>query len=103
MIAKTQGKLTNYQVRLLKALAHNLNPAVTIGANGLSESVVSELDHAFARHELIKVKLPTLKKPDRMHLLETLCDRCGAKLVTLIGRIGIAYRPANKPVIVLPE
>jgi RNA-binding protein len=96
-------KLTNQQMRFLKGRAHNLNPAVTIGANGLTPGVVSELDHAFARHELIKVKLPALKKPDRMHLLESLCDSCKATLVTLIGRIGIAYRPAKKPSIVLPQ
>ena len=44
----------------LKGLAHNLKPVVLLGANGLTEGVLAEIDNALNHHELIKVKVPRL-------------------------------------------
>ncbi|MEC9240752.1 MAG: YhbY family RNA-binding protein, partial [Pseudomonadota bacterium] len=43
--------------KVLKAIAHHLDPIVTIGNAGLSTSVIAELKRAISDHELIKIRL----------------------------------------------
>ncbi len=50
-------RLTNNQKKYLRKLAHDLNPVVMIGQQGLSEAVLSELDSTMKKHELVKIKI----------------------------------------------
>jgi len=50
--------LTSAQRRALKARAHDLKPVVLLGAAGLTEMVLREIDRALGAHELVKVKVP---------------------------------------------
>ncbi len=95
-------ELNTKQRKFLRARAHPLNVVVTVGAKGLSEAVKEEVELALSIHELIKVKLPADDKAVKRAMLDTMCDELKAMQVQLIGRVGILYRPANKPVIVLP-
>jgi len=94
--------LTGSQKRYLRGLAHHRVTAVTIGSAGLSDAVLDELEQALAHHELVKIKLPATPKHKKKELLHSACDHTGAVAIQLIGRIGIAYRKASKPVIQLP-
>lgn len=94
--------LTGSQKRYLRGLAHHRTIAVTIGSAGLSDAVLDELEQALAHHELVKIKLPATPKHKKKELLHSACDHTGAVAIQLIGRIGIAYRKASKPVIQLP-
>ena len=94
--------LTGSQKRYLRGLAHHRGIAVTIGSAGLSDAVLDELEQALAHHELVKIKLPATPKHKKKELLHSACDHTGAVAIQLIGRIGIAYRNASKPVILLP-
>ena len=49
--------LNSHQRQFLKAQAHSLKPVVLLGNDGLSESVLKELDSSIEHHELIKVEL----------------------------------------------
>ncbi len=49
--------LSTKQKQHLKGLAHSLKPVVLMGANGLTEAVLAEIEIALNHHELIKVKL----------------------------------------------
>ena len=49
-------KLTNNQKKYLRSLAHELKPFVMIGQQGLSESVLAEINSTLLKHELIKIK-----------------------------------------------
>lgn len=95
--------LTGSQIRYLRGLAHHRKPVVTIGANGLSESVLSEIDQALTHHELLKVKLPAVDAPERVSLLDDMCAATGAERVQAIGRVGVIYRPAPEPSISIPD
>lgn len=46
--------LSTKQKQYLKGLAHNLKPVVLMGANGLTEAVLAEIEIALDYHELIK-------------------------------------------------
>lgn len=96
-------KLTNAQQRRLRGLAHPLKPVVTIGGKGLSEAVMAEIETALEHHELLKLKLPAADQAERRQMLDEICAVCKAECVQSIGRVGVIYRPAKKPRIVLPK
>ncbi|WP_350283273.1 ribosome assembly RNA-binding protein YhbY [Nitrosomonas sp.] len=80
------------QRRQLAANAHHLDPVVTIGKDGLTENVISELDRSLLKHELIKVKVLNGNQDRRASLLEQICFSLNAAPVKQIGRILIIYR-----------
>jgi RNA-binding protein len=94
--------LTGNQKRYLRALAHHRKSVVTIGANGVTEAVLSEIDHALNDHELLKIKLPAVDASGRKTILDRVCAATGADSVQTIGRVGVIYRPAPEPSITLP-
>ena len=95
--------LTGNQKRYLRGLAHHRKPAVTVGANGVTEAVLSEIDQALAHHELLKVKLPAVDSAAKKTIVEHVCSATGAHWVQTIGRMGVIYRPAAEPSITLPD
>lgn len=79
--------------RGLKARAHTLKPVVWIGAAGLSDNVVNELDQRLKNHELIKIKVASDGWEIRNALLEEICGRLNAAPVQHIGKMLVIYRP----------
>lgn len=69
-----------------------LKPVVIVGQKGLSENLQSEIDGALSHHELVKLRLPTLAKPERRELCEQICQTHGATLVETIGGVAVLYR-----------
>ena len=94
--------LTGAQKHYLRGLAHHRKPVVTIGANGVTGAVLAEVDEALAHHELIKVKLPAVEAGRKREIVDEVCGATRAQRVQTIGRIGVIYRPAEDPKIVLP-
>ncbi len=86
-------ELTPSHRNILKALSHPIKPTVWIGAAGLSEAVIHELDQALKSHELIKVKVASGERETREALLEQICGRLGAAPVRHTGRTLVIYRP----------
>ena len=91
------------QKNALRKMAHTLRPVVMIGQAGLTEGVIDETIGRLAHHELIKVKVSAGDRERRQQLVETLCQRCEAELVQVIGAMAVLYRPARPPVIKLPR
>lgn len=94
--------LTGNQKHYLRGLAHHRKPVVTVGAGGLTEAVLAEIDDALAHHELVKVKLPAADSERKRALVDQVCSASGASWVQTIGRVGVFYRPADEPRITLP-
>ena len=78
--------------KALKAKAHKLEPVVLIGAKGLTDEVVKEVDLALKAHELIKVRAAGLERDAREVAMQTLCERTGAQPVQSIGKVLVLYR-----------
>jgi len=85
--------LTLAHRRDLRALSHHIKPVVWIGAAGLSESVIRELDRALKSHELIKIKVAADERETREAMLEEICQRLSAAPVLHVGRMLVIYRP----------
>jgi len=94
--------LTPAQRQFLKGLAHNRQPVVMIGNQGLTAAVLKEIERGLDAHELIKIKAASDAPDTRRAWLEEICTNTGAAPVQQIGKILVIYRAAGKPVIVLP-
>ena len=77
----------------LKARAHALEPAVTVGSAGVTDPLVAEVERALTAHELIKVKVGTDDRPDRVAVGDEICTRTGATAVHRVGKVLILWRP----------
>jgi len=81
-------ELTSQQRAALKARAHHLKPVIQVGAQGLSPTVLAEVNRALNTHELIKLQLPgqsdaASKKDALSELTEDLPEH-----TFVVGRIG---------------
>lgn len=94
--------LTAAQRQHLRSLAHTRQPVVMIGNNGLSASVLKEIELALNAHELIKIKAASNELETRRTWLAEICAGTGASPVQQIGKILVIYRAASKPLIALP-
>ena len=91
------SKKAQNDIKQLRAIGHKLKPVVTVGGNGLSETVVTELDRALNQHELIKVKLAVGDRDAKAAVSTELCEKTGAEIIQSIGNIVLILRRAEKP------
>ncbi|WP_077315780.1 ribosome assembly RNA-binding protein YhbY [Vibrio palustris] len=95
--------LSNKQKQHLKALAHNLKPVVLMGANGLTEAVLAEIEIALDFHELIKVKVASEDRETKQLIVDAIVRETGAEKVQVIGKVLVLYRPTEQRKIELPR
>ena len=84
--------LTAAQRKALKAKAHRLEPVVQIGAKGLTDEVIAEIERALSAHELIKVRAASLGREQRDEALVSICDRTKAEQVQQVGKVFVLFR-----------
>ena len=95
--------MNSKQISFLRSLAHNINPVVMIGNNGLSESVLKEIDSSLNAHELIKIKVLGDDRALRVSLLAQICQHTGAVAVHHIGKQLVIYRANSPAKIIIPK
>jgi len=84
--------LSGKDKRALRARAHHLKPVVSIGAAGMSEGVLAELDVALDQHELVKLRIAADDREQRKDLIDSLCRQANAELIQRIGHTAVIYR-----------
>jgi len=91
-------ELTSQQNKFLRSLAHQLNPVVFVGKNGLTDEVLASVEAALEKHELIKVKFVENKdKEDKSRVVDAICHQTRCFRAGMIGHVAILYRAAGKP------
>lgn len=88
-------QLNSKQIAYLRGLAHNLNPVVMIGNNGLTDAVLKEIDVSLNAHELIKVQVAGDDRELRKSLLQEIADMANAVAVHHIGKQLVFYRASE--------
>lgn len=78
--------------RALRARAHALKPVVSIAENGLTESVIKEIDACLKSHELIKIRVYGDDRALRESYLAEICTSLGAAPVQHIGKLLVVWR-----------
>lgn len=97
MAKKKQKKvhLHKKEIQFLRGKAHPITPLVMIGQNGISDTVLEEIERALDLHELIKIKVQATSGLDRKEVGQELVQHTNAGLVQVIGKIVILYRPSK--------
>ena len=97
--------LEDKQKRFLKSRAHALKPVVMVGQNGISDTVLEELERALDHHELVKVKVNAGDRDLRDEMVERMRASTKAELVQRIGNVAVYYRhnPKKKQPLELPS
>ena len=85
--------LTTKERAHLKARAHALEAVVQTGSAGVTDKLVAEVDRALTSHELIKVRIGSDDRADRVAIGDELCARTAATAVHRVGKILILWRP----------
>ncbi len=88
--------LSSHQIRYFRSQAHSLKPVVMIGEKGLTDQVTYALEQALEDHELVKISIAGADREARRAITHALCQRSGAELIQLIGRVSVLYRPSQK-------
>ena len=85
--------LSNANKKKLKKKAYSLKPYVMIGQQGLTDSVIAEINVALNAHELIKIRIRGADKNKRLEQSIQIEDQLNADIVYQIGLITVLYRP----------
>ncbi|WP_318465065.1 ribosome assembly RNA-binding protein YhbY [Photobacterium leiognathi] len=95
--------LSTKQKQFLKGLAHNQKPVVLMGANGLTEAVLAEIEIALNHHELIKVKVASEERETKVLIVDAIVRETKAEKVQVIGKTLVLYRQSEDRKIELPR
>ena len=88
-------ELTSKERSALRSAAHSLKPVVQIGDNGLTESVLKEIDRNLTAHSLIKVRVASDEREERSNMLDQICETLSCANIHHLGKILILYRPGK--------
>ena len=80
----------------LRTIGHGLKAVVTIAGNGLSKSVLAELNRALDDHELIKLKIVG-GKAERSEVISSLKEVPDTVIVQIVGGMALIYRASREP------
>ncbi|SFL44368.1 ribosome assembly RNA-binding protein YhbY [Halanaerobium salsuginis] len=86
------GKERSY----LRAEANRLNPIVHVGKDGVSESVIEQLDQALTDHELLKVRILETTGRTTKSCAQELATATAAEVVQVIGGIAVLFRQSDE-------
>ena len=97
-------ELTSKQRAYLGGEASTLNPIFQIGKASLTPELVSALDEALEKRELIKVSVLKNCADDPSELAQLVAERTRSQVVQVIGKKIVLYKEGkdNKKKIVLP-
>jgi RNA-binding protein len=96
-------QLNARQRQFLKGQAHDLEPIVHIGKNGLTDAVIAQLDCALEDHELLKAKVAKECPQKAKEIGDVAGPQLRCVVVQVIGRNLVLYRRHPKtPKIPLP-
>lgn len=96
--------LTSKQRAYLSGLANTIDPIFQIGKASLTPEIISALDDAIEKRELIKVAVLKNCIDDPKEIAAVIGERTHSTVVKVIGKKMIFYREAKKnPKIKLPQ
>ena len=81
------------KLRAHRAEAHHLDPVVMIGNDGLTPSVLHEIDVNLLAHGLIKIRVFSDDREVRQGFLDRIVDELDAAPVQHIGKLLVVFRP----------
>ncbi|ASL45178.1 RNA-binding protein YhbY [Burkholderia sp. AD24] len=92
-------KVSTDQRAELRSQAHALKPVVLVGAEGLTDAVLTEIKVHLGAHQLIKIRVFGDEREERIAIYEEICDKLSAAPIQHIGKLLVIWKPeaAEKP------
>jgi len=87
-------RLSNPEIRKLKAAAQRMKATFKVGKAGLSPQFLQSVDEGLKHHELIKVKFDEFKE-QKKELAPVLAEKTSSHLIMQVGNVVVLYR--HKP------
>lgn len=91
--------ITGKQRSYLKGLAHDLDPIIQIGKNGISKNLIAQADEALEARELVKFKILSNSELDARTTASELSEVLNAEFVVSIGKKFVLYRESENNII----
>lgn len=96
--------MTSKQRAYLKGLAMNLDPVMNIGKSSVTPELITAVDEAITKRELIKLSILKNCIDDPKEIANVIAERTHSEVVQVIGKKIVLYRKnKNKPKIELPR
>ena len=96
--------MTSKQRAYLKSLASNVDSIFQVGKASLTPEIVTAVDEALEKRELVKLSVLKNCFDDPREIAEMVAERTSSSVVQVIGKKIVLYRPAKKdPKIQLPR
>ena len=88
--------LVGRQIRQLRAIAHHLEPVVTVGKAGVTDATAEQANESLEAHELVKCTVLPASGLSAREAADALAELCGADVVQVIGRKFTLYRETSR-------
>ena len=88
--------LTSRQRAQLRGLANGAETILHIGKNGVTETVIQQLEESLAVQEIVKGKVLENAPMSPREVLDALCAACKGEPVQVIGSKFVIYRENKK-------
>jgi RNA-binding protein len=85
-------RLSNPELRKLKAEAQHLEPVVRVGKSGLTPAVIYSIQQTLDSRSLIKIRFDH-DREERDVLAGKIAEETGAVLIMQVGKVAVFYRP----------
>lgn len=100
-------KLSGFQKRYLRGMAHGLKPVMHVGRKGVTDTFVKSMDDALESHEIVKLKFIDFKNRDQKRAMISVIEKSNrCELVGMVGHMAIFFRrnmDPEKRAVNLPE
>lgn len=87
--------ITSKQRAYLRRISHDISPIFQIGKEGITDTVVSAIDEALEKRELVKVHILETALLDTRQACDEIAERIGAEPVQAIGSKFTLYRQSS--------
>ncbi|MDD4377539.1 MAG: ribosome assembly RNA-binding protein YhbY [Eubacteriales bacterium] len=87
--------ISSKQRSFLRSLAHDLDPTVYIGKQGLTENIIKEIETGLECRELVKVKIQDGCLLDPKETANKISETLEAEFVQAIGKKFTLYRESK--------
>lgn len=88
--------LTPKQRAILKSHANSISNRYLLGKDNIDDAFLDMIDKALEAHELIKVGLLQNSAYSPKEAAQVICDKTGADVAQIIGKVIVLYRPSKK-------
>ena len=95
--------MTSKQRAYLKSLAMKLDPVINIGKGSVTPELITSVDEAIEKRELIKIGVLKNCLDDPKEMANVIAERTHSEVVQIIGKTIVLYRHNKKDAkIILP-